>query len=265
MSRRKAGWTQQFNFSPAGIHPADNPTGVHMSAVLEIRRLSHRFTGPDGQKSRPILNDISLTLNPGDSLGIIGPSGSGKSTLLNIAGTLLKPDSGEVILNSVNLFQQPESELAAIRNRQIGFVFQMHHLLPQCTALENILLPALAGSRGKVPKSITEYAFDLAEKTGIKNRLHDLPGRLSGGELLRVAIARALIHQPSLLLADEPTGALDGPTADIIGDLLLKMNQENGVTLLAVTHSESLARRLNKISRLENGSLIPVPDRFADK
>ncbi len=202
-----------------------------------------------------ILQDVSLELSVGENLAIVGPSGSGKSTLLQIIGTLDRPTAGRVTLQGQDPFLLSERELAAFRNRRIGFVFQDHHLLPQLTALENVLVPTLA--EGKASQEIAQRAEQLLARVGLASRQGHRPGELSGGERQRVAIARALIYRPLLLMADEPTGNLDQRTAASIVDLLLELQSdaESPTMMIAVTHSESMANRLQRCLRLELGKL----------
>ncbi|HEX4150088.1 MAG TPA: ABC transporter ATP-binding protein [Pirellulales bacterium] len=206
-------------------------------------------------RSQPlsVLQACSLELNRGQNLAIIGPSGSGKSTLLNIIGTLDTPSAGSVTLSGCDPFTLSEPELAEFRNRQIGFVFQDHHLLPQCSVLENVLLPTIAG--GTPGPEVFERARMLIERVGLAQRLEHLPAELSGGERQRVAIARALIGRPALLLADEPTGNLDRTTAHSVSDLLLELQQLEGTMMIVVTHSGELARRLDRRLELNEGKL----------
>jgi lipoprotein-releasing system ATP-binding protein len=198
-----------------------------------------------------ILDGISLELNRGDNIAIVGESGSGKSTFLHIAGTLDEPTSGEVQLLGNRTTQMPEKELAAHRNKNIGFVFQQHHLLPQLTALDNVLVPTLAD--GKPDGSTVDRAKSLLESVGLANRMTHRPGLLSGGEQQRVAVARALIFEPALLLADEPTGSLDAKNADSLGELLLSVQAASNAILICVTHSQKLASVFSKTVRLESG------------
>lgn len=204
-----------------------------------------------------ILRNVNLRMSSGDSAAILGPSGSGKSTLLNILGTLESPTSGTVTLNGLNPFQLAERELAAFRNRSIGFVFQEHHLLPQCTVLENVLLPTLAIRRATDSDTLTR-ATNLLKAVGLAERLDHRPAELSGGERQRVAIARALINDPGLVLADEPTGNLDRATAESVGNLLLDVVSGQKAILIVVTHSEKLAERFPRKYEINNGELIAL-------
>ena len=191
-----------------------------------------------------VLDDVSFELARGESLAVVGPSGSGKSTLLNILGTLDRPTSGRVLLDDVDLGQLNECRLAAVRNERIGFVFQEHHLLPQCTVLENVLVPTLAHGRG-APEKIARAEM-LLDRVGLAKRKDHRPAEISGGERQRAAIARALIQEPLLLLADEPTGNLDAQTGAAVGELLLEMQRGERTVLVVVTHSERLAQTMNR-------------------
>lgn len=191
-----------------------------------------------------VLNDISFGLAREESLAVVGPSGSGKSTLLNILGTLERPSGGRVLLDGTDLGLLDESELAAIRNERIGFVFQEHHLLPQCTVLENVLVPTLA--KGRAGPEAPDRAKMLLERVGLAERMDYRPGEISGGERQRAALARALIHHPVLLLADEPTGNLDASSAAAVAELLLEMQRREKTILVVVTHSHRLAEMMDR-------------------
>ena len=221
--------------------------------ILELREVTKRYEA--GAGSVQALSDVSLTVRAGESLAVVGPSGSGKSTLLNLIGALDRPTSGTVLLEGRDLAGLGESQLAELRNRRVGFVFQLHHLLPQCTALENVLIPTLAGGRPDAAEAQVR-APRLLERVGLADRAHFRPSQLSGGERQRVAVARALVNSPRLLLADEPTGSLDRAASDELGDLLIELNRAEGVTLIVVTHSERLARRMGRFLRLRDGLLI---------
>jgi len=212
-----------------------------------------------GQAGQPVgvnvLKGISLKVERSRSVVIVGPSGSGKSTLLNIIGALDHPTGGRVLLDGRDLAGLGDKELARIRNRDIGFVFQLHHLLPQCTVLENVLIPTLAGGNGTTAKAVRERAEQLLERVGLTDRMAHRPGELSGGQRQRVAVARALVNQPKLLLADEPTGSLDEESSNGIAELLVQLNRDEGVTLIVVTHSQSLAGRIGNVMELRDGML----------
>lgn len=206
--------------------------------MLKVAELRKEYATPQGPL--PVLEEASFSLQSGEAASIMGPSGSGKSTLLYILGALEQPTSGSVLLDENDPFALSEKDLAAYRNSQIGFVFQDHCLLPQCSVIENVLVPTLvAGSNG----ATEERARGLLEAVGLSERISHRPAELSGGEKQRVAIARALIHQPRLLLCDEPTGNLDRESADAVASLLLKLHEEQQSILLVVTHSQQLANR----------------------
>ncbi|MGC4044561.1 MAG: ABC transporter ATP-binding protein [Armatimonas sp.] len=219
--------------------------------LLEAREVAKEFPGA-GQ----VLRGVNLTLESGARAAIVGPSGCGKSTLLNILGTLEAPDSGEVRLSGESLSGRTETDLAKIRRERLGWVFQLHHLLPQCTALENTLIPTLSAPLSRPRREPAEVrAKRLLTRVGLSGREGHFPAQLSGGERQRVAVVRALINEPEILLADEPTGALDAAAADALADLLLELNQEEGVALLVITHAPELATRLGTTWRLIEGKL----------
>jgi lipoprotein-releasing system ATP-binding protein len=201
-----------------------------------------------------VLKGVDLALARGEALAVMGPSGSGKSTLLHILGTLDRPSSGSVELEGTSPFQLSESALADFRNRHIGFVFQDHHLLPQCTVLENVLIPTLV-DRSSKSNSHEPWARELLNRVGLSDRLDHRPAELSGGERQRVAIARALIQKPMLLLADEPTGNLDRKTAKTVAELLLQLHREQNTILMAVTHSMELASLFPRRMEMNDGLL----------
>ena len=202
-----------------------------------------------------VLRDVSLSLERGEAIAIMGPSGSGKSTLLHILGTLDRPSSGTVTLEGIDPFALPERDLAAFRNRRIGFVFQDHHLLPQCSVIENVLVPTLV-SRETQPAETESYARELLARVGLGDRLDHRPAELSGGERQRVAVARALVLKPVLLLADEPTGNLDRKNAQAVGELLLDLHRQENNILVVVTHSSELASAFPRRSEVNDGTLI---------
>jgi ABC-type lipoprotein export system ATPase subunit len=225
------------------------------SPIVELVNVTKQYDAPDGGPATVVLKDVTLRIAAGESLAIVGPSGSGKSTLLNIIGTLDRPTSGQVVLGSRNLDGLGDEDLASIRRHEIGFVFQLHHLLPQCTALENVLVPALAEGQS-VPAETEERARQLLSRVGLQDRLTYRPGQLSGGERQRVAVARALINRPKLLLADEPTGSLDRASSENLGRLLVDLNREEGVTLIVVTHAASIASLMGRALELRDGRLV---------
>ena len=225
------------------------------SALLRLTEVRKRYESPTGAEAVSVLRDISIEIGRTESVAVVGPSGSGKSTLLNIIGTLDRPTSGQVLLDGQDLSRIDDIKIAAVRNRQIGFVFQAHHLLPQCTVLENVLVPTLANNDAALRNGAGERAKRLLDKVGLGARLTHRPGQLSGGERQRVAVVRALINQPKLLLADEPTGALDRASAQNLADLLVQLNREEGVTLVVVTHALDLAKRMGRVLELRDGRL----------
>ncbi len=224
--------------------------------LLKLLDVTRRYEAPDGAEALTVLDGVSLDVRRGESLAIVGPSGSGKSTLLQIMGTLDRPSSGQVLLEGEDLAGLDEPRLAAVRNRQIGFVFQAHYLLPQCTVLENVLVPSLPCTDAAIRNGAGPRAERLLKRVGLGERLAHRPGQLSGGERQRAAVVRALINQPQLLLADEPTGALDQTSARQLGALLVELNKEEGVTLIIVTHARELAERMGRVLELKGGKLV---------
>jgi len=223
-------------------------------AELTVEHLGKEF--PTRGEPLVVLRDVSLSLQSGENLAVLGPSGSGKSTLLYLIGTLDRPTSGEVKFDGQDPFVLSEPDLAAFRNRRIGFVFQDHHLLPQCTVLENVLIPTLAA--GGTSGEQIDRARRLLDRVGLGDRLEHRPAELSGGERQRVAIARALILNPVLLLADEPTGNLDRTTAAAVADLMLELQSQENTMLIVVTHSLELAGRMQRRAELDDGRLSPA-------
>ncbi len=223
--------------------------------LLRLANVTKRYPGA-AAGDLPVLRGVSFEVARGETIAIIGPSGCGKSTLLNLIGTLDLPDSGELTLDGQRLDTLDELALAAVRNRQIGFIFQSHHLLPQCTVLENVLVPTLASGDAASRVQAMERAKQLLTRVGLTERMNYRPGQLSGGERQRVAVVRALINQPKLLLADEPTGALDRATADSLAALLLDLNREQGTALIVVTHAPELAKRMGRVLELSDGQLM---------
>jgi ABC-type lipoprotein export system ATPase subunit len=227
-------------------------------SLLRMVGIKKSYDAPAGTKSIPVLNGIDFAMNSGEAVAIMGPSGSGKSTLLQIAGTLDSPTEGDVLLNGRSIARLKDGDLAEVRNREIGFVFQAHYLLPQCTVLENVLVPTLARRKSKIAgeaKTAEKRAERLLTRVGLGHRLSHRPGELSGGERQRVAVVRALINKPLLLLADEPTGSLDHASADSLGELLSELNREEKVAAMVVTHSPELAKRMGTVFRLQDGKL----------
>jgi lipoprotein-releasing system ATP-binding protein len=218
--------------------------------MLTAESIQKRF--PTRGDELTVLRDVSLALDVGESAVILGPSGSGKTTLLNILGTLEPPTEGRVVLDGCDPYSLPPRELARFRNRRVGFIFQDHHLLPQCSVLENVLLPTLTEPRDE---DVAAHARGLLQRVGLTERLDHRPAELSGGERQRVAIARALINRPRLVLADEPTGNLDRKTGERVGELLADLHRDQDLVLLVVTHSEALARRFARKYELVDGTL----------
>jgi lipoprotein-releasing system ATP-binding protein len=223
--------------------------------VLEVRGLSKEYPAPAGPLR--VLSEVDLTLKTGDSASIVGPSGSGKSTLLYILGALDPPTSGTVVLDGKNPYAFDDAGLATFRNLQVGFVFQDHHLLPQCTVLENVLIPTLLTR--DADGAPLERARDLLDRVGLGPRMQHRPHQLSGGEKQRVAVARALMRRPKLVLCDEPTGNLDPQSAEEVASLLLALHQTQPTILVAVTHNLDLAQRFGLRYRLSNARLHLLP------
>jgi lipoprotein-releasing system ATP-binding protein len=221
--------------------------------IIKTENISKAYSSL-GSPEASVLKSINLELYAGDSLAIVGPSGSGKSTLLNMLGTLDTPSSGRVLIDGVDTATMNDMAKAELRNRRIGFVFQLHHLLPQCTVLENVLLPVLA-NRSRPDGSETAYALHLLERVGIADCAARRPGQLSGGECQRTALVRALINKPGILLADEPTGSLDKRNAAELAVLLAELNREQTITLVVVTHSDALAEVMKQTMNLADGRL----------
>ena len=226
--------------------------------MIELTNVSKSYPGPQGGQPLSILKDVNFKLQTGSSAAIVGPSGSGKSTLLNIIGALDTSTSGEVKVNGQDLAKLDAKEAAAYRNQTVGFIFQLHHLLPQCTVLENVLIPAMAGHSKDTPSALNQRARALLEKVGLSARATHRPGELSGGERQRVAIARSLINQPKLLLADEPTGALDQGNSGNLLEVLLDLQKDQNLTLLVVTHAPDVAKKLKDVYVVDNTSLKKI-------
>ena len=227
--------------------------------LLRLEKVTKDYVASEGGAPIRVLREVTLDIRSGESVAIVGPSGSGKSTLLNIMGTLDEPSAGRVYLEGKDLFQLAEAELATLRNRQLGFIFQAHHLLPQCTVLENVLVPTLADRRQETRADASARGTMLLQRVGLGDRLQHRPGQLSGGERQRVAVVRALINRPKLLLADEPTGALDRSSAQALGRLLVELNREAHLTLIVVTHALDLASQLDRTLELRDGDLATSP------
>ena len=222
-----------------------------MSSLLEVRNLYKSYG--DGSAKVEVLKGIDLTIEAGDTVALVGPSGAGKSTLLHVMGTIDRPTSGDVLFDGKDIFALSDQPLASFRNRSIGFVFQFHHLLPEFSALENVMMPLLIGG---VKRSEAEgKARGLLDDVGLSHRISHRPGELSGGEQQRVAIARALVRSPRLLLADEPTGNLDMKTSEEVHALLYSIQRQTGISLVIVTHNERLAAGMGRTIRMVDGRI----------
>jgi lipoprotein-releasing system ATP-binding protein len=217
---------------------------------IELHKITKRYD----DNLRPVLDSISLKISEGSAVAVVGPSGSGKSTLLNLLGTLDFPTSGEVLFNGLPTAALAPEELVKLRNNRIGFVFQTHLLLPQLTILENVLLPVIPQDKNK-QKEAPERACQLLDAVGLADKSHRFPGEMSVGECQRVAVVRALINKPELLLADEPTGSLDHDSAEVLSDMIMELKHNNNFTLVAVTHSADLAKRMEITYKLVNGKI----------
>jgi len=224
--------------------------------IIALENIFKSYGNNSISPQRSVIEGISLTIQNKDSIAIVGPSGCGKSTLLNIIGTLDKPTSGIIKIDNEDISKLSDVNLAEIRNQKIGFVFQLHHLLPQLNLLENVLLPTLIIKDKKIRNSAQSRAMDLLKKLGLDEKIKQFPGQLSGGECQRTAVVRALINEPEIILADEPTGSLDEESAEQIGNLLSYLHQEQNVGMVIVTHSMELASKMNVLYKLQNGKLI---------
>jgi len=223
-----------------------------MSNLLEVKNLFKSYG--TGEAKVEVLKGIDLSVAAGDTVALVGPSGAGKSTLLHVMGTIDRPTSGEVLFDGEKIFNLPDQPLAAFRNRSIGFVFQFHHLLPEFSALENVMMPLLIG--GEKRSHCEGRALQLLKDVGLSHRVTHRPGELSGGEQQRVAIARALVREPKLLLADEPTGNLDMKTSEEVHALLYDIQRRTGISLVIVTHNEHLAAGMARTIRMVDGKVV---------
>ena len=224
-----------------------------MSSLLTVKGLCKDYRM--GTDTVQVLRGIDLEITQGTTTALVGASGAGKSTLLHILGALDRPSSGLVTYKGQHLFGKSDRELADFRSHTIGFVFQFHHLLPEFTALENVMMPALIARKER--RQAEQAAQTLLAEVGLEHRLQHRPGELSGGEQQRVAIARALIMEPELLLADEPTGNLDAKTSEAIHELLVKIQKQTGISMVVVTHNEQIAARMERVVRLQDGLILP--------
>jgi lipoprotein-releasing system ATP-binding protein len=221
-------------------------------AVLKLDKIGRTFA--QGQEKLLVLDDVSLELRPGEIVALLGPSGAGKSTLLQIAGLLEPPSSGSVIIDGIDCSKARDTKRTEVRRDKIGFVYQFHHLLPEFSALENVMMPNLISGVSK--KQARDHATELLTRMGLKDRLSHRPAKLSGGEQQRVAIVRALANNPLVLLADEPTGNLDEQTAEMVFQHFLDVTRDRGVAALVATHNTDLARRMDRIVRVHDYTLI---------
>ncbi|RXQ89875.1 ABC transporter ATP-binding protein [Ancylomarina salipaludis] len=226
-----------------------------LGRMLKLDKITKYYETTESNIRRLVLDELSLEITKGDRIAILGPSGSGKSTLLNVMSSLDLPNSGTVKFDDEEISSYNSNQLAQFRNKKIGFVFQAHHLLPQLSLLENVLLPYLPEKDRAVKKEAEKRALHLLDFVGLSNQIHQRPGQMSGGECQRAAVVRALIHEPKLLLADEPTGSLDKASADQLAKLFVRINEEQGVTMVVVTHSQDLAEHMKRICRIENGKI----------
>jgi ABC-type lipoprotein export system ATPase subunit len=223
--------------------------------LLQLQNITKGYGEPGIHSYRPVLKELDLEVGKGEKIAIVGPSGSGKTTLLNLIGALDQPEKGKILFDGKDITGYSKSELATFRNKHLGFIFQLHHLMPQLTLLENVLLPLLPQGKN-ISKENIEWAEHLIQKVGIWEQREQKPSQLSGGECQRTAVVRALINTPQLLLADEPTGALDEENAKALTELLVNLSEEEGVTLITVTHAASLADRMDEKYTLKNGVLV---------
>ena len=225
-----------------------------MSSLLSVRNLQKSFF--EGGEEIHVLRGVCLDLEEGERIAVVGESGVGKSTLLHLLGTLDYPTAGEIVYRGKEIAVDDEAALSQFRNREIGFVFQFHYLLPDFTALENVMMPALI--QGVAPEQAKAAATELLDKVGLADRIHHRPGKLSGGEQQRVAVARAVMLKPRMILADEPTGSLDLRIGEEVQDLLFRLNEEQGVALVIATHNREFAERIGRQVELREGRLFPL-------
>lgn len=220
--------------------------------IVELENVSKSYENQGIVTRRDVLKEINFSIKAGDSISIVGPSGSGKSTLLNILGTLDEPSDGIVKIKGNNIQNYSEKQLAEIRNKNIGFIFQLHHLLPQLSLIENVLVPTIPFADKNYKKVALERAMNLLENVGLADKIHQRPGQMSGGECQRATVVRALINEPELILADEPTGSLDQDSAEQMGELLSDINKKQNVAMVVVTHSMELAKKMDSIYKLDH-------------
>ncbi|MFV7770584.1 MULTISPECIES: lipoprotein-releasing ABC transporter ATP-binding protein LolD [Shewanella] len=226
-------------------------TQPEKSLLLQVSNVSKRYH--EGSIDTQVLNGVNLSIYRGEQIAIVGSSGSGKSTLLHIMGTLDKPSSGQVLFDGEDLYQLTPSRQAAIRNQELGFIYQFHHLLPEFTALENVAMPGLIQQRPR--QEVEQQATELLTRVGLAHRLNHTPAEMSGGERQRTAIARALINRPKLVLADEPTGNLDAASGDTVYELIRELGSQLGTAFVVVTHDPKLAERMDRQLKMQDGEL----------
>jgi ABC-type lipoprotein export system ATPase subunit len=222
--------------------------------LLQLQNITKGYGQPGTHSYRPVLKDLNLELTQGEKVAIVGPSGSGKTTLLNLIGALDLPETGKVLFEGTDITGYSKNELAGFRNKKLGFIFQLHYLMPQLTLWENVLLPLLPQGN-KISKEKKDWAEHLIRKVGIWEQRNQKPSEMSGGECQRTAVVRALINKPKLILADEPTGALDEDNAAALSELLIQLSNEENMTLVTVTHSTELAGKMDKKFTLKNGKI----------
>lgn len=226
--------------------------------IIELDKVNKGYCDADDGRKREILRDVSFSVNNGERISVIGPSGCGKSTLLNLMGSLDFADSGEIRIKGKSTADLSETEIAELRASEIGFVFQLHHLLPQATVLENVMLPNLARQQRVDAATVKSRALELLARVRLQEHAHKLPAKLSGGERQRAAVVRALINKPSLLLADEPTGALDSKNSSELVDLLLELNGSEGVALVIVTHNNEITSQMDRTLGFSGGQVLDL-------
>ncbi len=226
-----------------------------MKKMLKLQNITKGYGEPGTHSYRAVLNDLNFELAQGEKVAVVGPSGSGKTTLLNLIGALDLPETGKVLFEGTDITGYSKNELANFRNQKLGFIFQLHYLMPQLTLWENVLLPLLPQGN-KISKEQTGWAEHLIRKVGIWEQRNQKPSEMSGGECQRTAVVRALINKPKLILADEPTGALDEENAAALSELLIQLSDEENVTLVTVTHSSELAAKMDKKVTLKSGKLV---------
>lgn len=229
--------------------------GKELTMLLQLQNIVKGYGQRGTHSYRQVLKELNIGVEKGEKIAIVGPSGSGKTTLLNLIGALDSPEKGKVLFNEKDLTNYSKSELANFRNQNLGFIFQLHHLLPQLTLMENVLLPLLP-QNNSVSDEQKEWAEHLIKKVGIWEQRNQKPSQMSGGECQRTAVVRAMVNKPELLLADEPTGALDEENAEALIELLVNLSNDEGVTLITVTHAATLADRMDKKYTLKNGKLL---------